>query len=55
MTLFTHRKTDDPYFAAILLARQINDLCGGGIIAPWEVNELSDEWLDALTGISRWL
>lgn len=53
--MWAHRKTDDPRLSAILLARQVNELCGGAVVAPWDVNELPDEWLDALSGIGRWL
>ncbi len=53
--LWAHRKTDDPMLGAILLAKQINELCGGAVIAPGEVDELPDEWLDALADIGKWL
>lgn len=53
--MFTAQKTDDPLLGAILMAKQINTLCGGAVIAPWEVDQLSDDWLDALAGIGKWL
>lgn len=31
--------------AAFTIARDFNQLCGGVVIAPWEINELPDEWL----------
>lgn len=55
MKLWAHRKTDDPRLGAILLARKINDVCGGAVVAPWDVYELPDEWLDALERIGGWL
>ena len=47
--MWVHKKTDNPYFMSILLAQKINNLSGGSVIAPWEVNELPDDWLDAFT------
>jgi len=40
---------------AILLAQRINTLCGGGVIAPWDVDKLPDDWIDTLAGIGKWL
>lgn len=37
---------------AVLLAQRINRLCGGAVIAPWEIEELPYTWLDALTGMT---
>ncbi|PKN93020.1 MAG: hypothetical protein CVU44_11350 [Chloroflexi bacterium HGW-Chloroflexi-6] len=31
----------------ILLAQHINQASGGAVIAPWDVQELPDDWLDA--------
>lgn len=40
-------KTSNPYFARIALTRLINNTCGGAVIAPWEIGELDETWLDA--------
>jgi hypothetical protein len=40
-------KTSNPYLARIALARMINQASGGAVIAPWEVENLPDDWLDA--------
>ena len=48
-----HRKTDNPYFSSILLAQKINALSGGAVIAPWDVNELPDDWLDAFAEMEK--
>lgn len=55
MKLWAHRETNDPTLGAILMARQINHLCGGGVVAPWDVYELPEEWLTAFEGMGRWL
>lgn len=39
----------------MLLARQINEMCGGAVVAPWDVYDLPDEWLDAIAGLEKWL
>jgi len=48
-----HKRTDNEYFAAILLAQKINTLSGGAVIAPWEVNDLPDDWLDAFSEMEK--
>lgn len=30
--------------AKIFIAREFNQLLGGALVAPWEVDELSEEW-----------
>ena len=37
----------DDIIGQVVLARMINIACGGPIVAPWEVNQLPDEWIDA--------
>ena len=39
----------DGHIADVALARMINSVCGAPIVAPWEVNDLPDEWIDACT------
>jgi len=45
--------TTHPTLARILRAQKINRLSGGALVAPWEVDELSDEWLDAYAALDR--
>ena len=45
--------TDDPLLARIILARTINSVCGGAVVAPWNVYELPDEWIDAFAAFSE--
>ena len=33
-------------------ARSINQQCGGALIAPWEIEQLDEEWLDVFLGLS---
>jgi len=40
-------KTLNPFYRRIALARNINTLLGGALIAPWEVDELDESWQDA--------
>jgi len=37
--------------ARALLARKINQACGGAVLRPWEVDELPDEWIEGLTAL----
>ena len=37
--------------AAIWMARRINEELGGAFVGPWDVNELPQEWIDAIIGI----
>ena len=53
LKLWAHRRTDNPYFASILLAEKINRLSGGAVIAPWDVNDLPDDWLDAFAEMEK--
>jgi hypothetical protein len=39
--------TSNPYFARILLAKQINQASGGAVIAPWDIEQLPEVWLEA--------
>ena len=39
----------------ILRAQSINRLLGGALVAPWEVDSLPDEFLDAVDGLTRQL
>lgn len=37
-------KTSHPRLGAVYLARLINQHSGGAVIAPWEVDQLDEEW-----------
>jgi len=39
--------TTHPMLAAIAMAGSINKQAGGALVAPWELDHLPDEWLDA--------
>jgi hypothetical protein len=39
--------TTHPLLMQIALARTINQASGGAVIAPWEVDQLTEIWLDA--------
>lgn len=47
MDLARKRGTAHPLLSAYLIAQRINRASGGSVIAPWEVDNLPDEWLDA--------
>lgn len=36
----------------INLAHLINQYLGGAVIAPWEVGQLNDEWVDTFHGLA---
>jgi hypothetical protein len=52
LNLAEGRGTSDPILVNIWLARTINSQLGGAFVAPWEIGELSGEWIDALTGMA---
>lgn len=37
--------------AKILRAREINEAFGGLVVMPWEVDELPEEWTDAVRAL----
>jgi len=39
--------------ADALIAQRINTASAGPVIAPWEVSQLDDVWIDVLTGLVR--
>lgn len=43
--------TSEPPLIGYILARRINQAAGGTVVAPWEVGQLPDEWIDAATAI----
>ncbi|MBS4061462.1 MAG: hypothetical protein KG029_13770 [Bacteroidetes bacterium] len=45
--IFISGKTVNYYFRRISLARMINRQCGGAVVAPWDVDDLPNDWLDA--------
>ncbi len=44
----SHEKLQD-----VELARIINAQCGGVVIAPWDVNQLDEEWQDVFLGLAK--
>jgi hypothetical protein len=44
--------TEDRFLAGVLMARRINEAAGGTIVAPWEVNELPPEWIEAALALT---
>lgn len=44
--------TRDPLLVGFLLAKKINQAAGGAFIAPWEVADLPDEWIEAAKGLT---
>ena len=39
--------------ARIALARTVNQVCGAAVVTPWDVYELPDEYLDAITAYAE--
>lgn len=46
-------KTSHAMIHAVSLARLINLQCGGAVIAPWEIDQLDDEWIAVFTGLAE--
>lgn len=40
-------KTTDPLLGDVFTAAIINQAAGGAIVAPWQVREIPDEWIEA--------
>lgn len=40
-----------PLLADIELAQMINRVSGGAVIAPWQIGELPEDWLDLFRGL----
>jgi len=51
LALSAGRRTSDPLLTAYITAQRINHLTGASI-APWEVAELPEEWVDAARGLA---
>ena len=45
--------SDDPILNRITMARIVNTVCAGAVVTPWDVYDLTDEWLDAFTDLHR--
>lgn len=44
---------EHPALEALTMARMINRLHGGNVIAAWQVNQLDLIWLDVFLGLSE--
>lgn len=45
--------TDHKQLKAIQIAKLINLMSGGAVIAAWEVDQLDEEWIDAFRQLAR--
>jgi len=52
LALAEGRGTSNPYLAGILMAQRINTAVGYPLVAPWEVEDLPGEWLDAFMALT---
>jgi hypothetical protein len=41
-----------PPLVNYLLAQRVNQAAGGAFVAPWDVDQLPDEWLDAAQALT---
>lgn len=53
MELARDGRTTHPVLSKILLARAINRALGGGVVAPWDLESLPEDILDALVAFVR--
>lgn len=44
--------TTDPVLTNINMAQMANRLHGGPVVAAWEIDQLPDDWLDAIVATS---
>lgn len=52
LSLADGQGTSEPHLAAIFQAKMINQVMGGAFVAPWDVDELPDEWLDVFRALA---
>ena len=47
-----NKSVNHPRLLSVQTAKMINMYSGGTVIAPWEVDQLDDEWIDVFFGIA---
>jgi hypothetical protein len=52
LSLADGQGTSEAHVAAIIQAQMINRVLGGALVAPWEVDELPNEWLDVFRAMA---
>lgn len=52
MGLARNESIRHPMVADILRANEINRICGGAVISPWEIDDLPMDWLDTFEGLA---
>jgi hypothetical protein len=45
--------TTDPILVGFLRAQKINQAAGGVIVAPWEANDLPDDWVNGAESLMK--
>lgn len=45
--------TDHRMLIQVNTASLINQICGGAVIAPWEIDWLPEDWLSVFKGLDR--
>lgn len=53
MVLANRQGTREPLLSAYLIAQMINRAAGGAVVAPWEVDQLAEEWIDAARALTE--
>ncbi len=39
--------------AAVILSKEINTICGGAVIAPWQISELPMDWIEIFRAVAE--
>jgi len=52
LSLADGQGTNEPHLAAIFQAHQINQVLGGAVVGPWDLDGLPDEWLDVFRALT---
>ena len=55
MSLALKGTTSNEKFLAMDIANAINAQSGGVVVSPWEVDQLPQDWIDAIMAVSRGL
>jgi hypothetical protein len=46
-------RTGNAKLKAVFIARDINRNCSGAVVAPWEIEQLPDDWLDTFLALNN--
>lgn len=45
-------RTHHPLLSRVLLARAVNVTLGGGVVGPWDIDEMGEDWLEIISSLA---